>query len=179
LRNVGLVSTHAYSVLEVRELPLGVLGARQPTMKDWAGLGSATAAAAKARQRDGGGPGQPLRLLRVRNPWGKTEWNGEWSDKSDRWSDSVREVLGWSKKNDGTFWMTWQDFMTRFQLVDVCKARRGWTHTSIASGSLPKPDFCRSFSIQPPSHGGSTWAYLTVMQPTKRGRKDRFVVSVF
>lgn len=39
---------------------------------------------------------------------GKTEWTGEWSDKSERWSDSVREELGWSKKNDGTFWMTWQ-----------------------------------------------------------------------
>lgn len=39
---------------------------------------------------------------------GKREWTGDWSQKSDKWSDSVRAELGWSEKNDGTFWMTWQ-----------------------------------------------------------------------
>lgn len=56
---------------------------------------------------------QPIRLANGYLVWpyylrGKHEWTGEWSDKSDRWSDSVQEELGWSKKNDGTFWMTWQ-----------------------------------------------------------------------
>ncbi|CAN0557185.1 unnamed protein product, partial [Ectocarpus sp. 8 AP-2014] len=49
--------------------------------------------------------GQPIRLVRVRNPWGKREWIGDWGDKSEKWSDSVRAELGWSEKNDGTFWM--------------------------------------------------------------------------
>ena len=39
---------------------------------------------------------------------GKREWTGDWSDKSEKWSDGVRRELGWSEKNDGTFWMTWQ-----------------------------------------------------------------------
>eukprot|EP00752_Nemacystus_decipiens_P008666 g7736.t2 len=208
LRDVGLVSTHAYSVLEVRELPLGVRGARQPSIRDWAGLGSATAAAEQARRRDGEAAGQPLRLVRVRNPWGKREWTGDWSQESDKWSDSVRAELGWSEKNDGTFWMTWQDFMTRFELVDVCKARRGWAHASVATQSLPAPNTASSFRIRPPpapatgGDGGGegdlatgtsptataaegararppakTWAYVTAVQPTKRGRRDSYWYS--
>ncbi|CAM9383634.1 unnamed protein product, partial [Ectocarpus fasciculatus] len=208
LRDVGLVSTHAYSVLEVRELPPGVRGARQPSIRDWAGLGSAAAAAEQGRRRDGEASGQPLRLVRVRNPWGKREWTGDWSQKSEKWSDSVRAELGWSEKNDGTFWMTWQDFMTRFQLVDVCKARRDWSHASVTSRSIPSPETCSSFRIRPPQPRAAadtegqvssqttrktpaatatttsltvapapatkTWAYITVVQPTKRGRKDGY-----
>ncbi|CAM9568049.1 unnamed protein product [Pylaiella littoralis] len=225
LRDVGLVSTHAYSVLEVRELPPGVRGARQPSIRDWAGLGSAVAAAEQGRRRDGEVPGQPLRLVRVRNPWGKREWTGAWSQTSDKWSDSIRAELGWGVKNDGTFWMTWQDFMTRFQLVDVCKARRDWAHASVATQTLPSPEASSSFRIRPPAapaaepaaaaaaasaatvvtdvnrEGKSrsqssmptptplatatattattattstTWAYVAVVQPTKRGRKDSY-----
>ena len=55
--------------LQVRELPPGVRGARQPSIRDWAGLGSAAAAAEQGRRRDGEASGQPLRLVRVRNPW--------------------------------------------------------------------------------------------------------------
>lgn len=47
-------------------------------------------------------------LLRFACDRGKREWTGEWSDKSERWSVSLRQQLGWSQKNDGTFWMTWQ-----------------------------------------------------------------------
>ncbi len=40
--------------------------------------------------------GERVRLLRVRNPHGCTEWNGEWSDASDMWS----QLLGGAA--DGT-----------------------------------------------------------------------------
>jgi len=29
------------------------------------------------------------RLLRLRNPWGDTEWSGKWKGKSKRWTDSL------------------------------------------------------------------------------------------
>jgi len=31
-----------------------------------------------------------LRLLQVRNPWGNTEWKGDWCDTSDKWTPELK-----------------------------------------------------------------------------------------
>ncbi|CAI5643294.1 unnamed protein product [Oreochromis niloticus] len=65
--------------------------------------------------------GSKVRLLRVMNPWGKQEWNGKWSDKSDLWdkvSPEVRKKC--CKRNDGEFWMQMEDFCSYFAKVSIC-----------------------------------------------------------
>ena len=34
--------------------------------------------------------GKPVRLLQIRNPWGKKEWTGDWSDKSPLWTEKCK-----------------------------------------------------------------------------------------
>ncbi len=36
---------------------------------------------------------QPLRLLKIRNPWGRREWNGDWSDSSSIWTPELKEAV--------------------------------------------------------------------------------------
>ncbi|KAG0238145.1 hypothetical protein BGW42_007136 [Actinomortierella wolfii] len=58
------------------------------------------------------------RLVHLRNPWGKVEWNGDWSDDSDKWTPEAIEALGAKNKDDGRFWMSYTDFMKIWDCLD-------------------------------------------------------------
>lgn len=60
----------------------------------------------------------PLRLIKLRNPWSDGEWTGAWCDTSDLWTDELKEQLGWSKKDDGIFFMNFEDFFIHFSEID-------------------------------------------------------------
>ena len=37
---------------------------------------------------------RPVRILKLRNPWGKCHWTGDWSDDSGLWTDELRNKVG-------------------------------------------------------------------------------------
>jgi calpain-15 len=45
-----------------------------------------------------------LRLLKLRNPWGSFEWNGDWSDNSRLWTPQAVAAFGFQRSEDGEFW---------------------------------------------------------------------------
>ena len=54
------------------------------------------------------------RLLRLRNPWGRFSWKGDWSDKSPLWQRITRAHRNELKplgQQDGTFWISLDDVM--------------------------------------------------------------------
>ncbi|XP_076318104.1 calpain-9-like isoform X2 [Tachypleus tridentatus] len=56
-------------------------------------------------------------LVRLRNPCGKGEWNGTWSDRSWEWDklpERDKEMLSMRIRNDGEFWMSFDDFLKNF-----------------------------------------------------------------
>jgi Ca2+-binding EF-hand superfamily protein len=62
-------------------------------------------------------------LLRLRNPWGQKEWNGAWSDKSNEWLNidaKTRQELGIVNEEDGEFWISFQDWLDNFQMLQLC-----------------------------------------------------------
>ena len=91
---VGLIRGHAYSVTKVVQLKIEI-GEKQGIVP----------------------------LVRVRNPWGdKTEWNGQWSDRSPEWklvSDKEKEKLNLAFEHDGEFYMSQNDFMRYFEGVEM------------------------------------------------------------
>ncbi|KAK1158314.1 calpain-A-like [Acipenser oxyrinchus oxyrinchus] len=91
-REDGLVAGHAYSITAVKKLTT---------------------------------PRGKVPLVRILNPWGcgqSMEWTGDWSDDSPLWDEIplwTRESFGFTKKEDGEFWMKFDDFCERFANVTV------------------------------------------------------------
>ncbi|KAF8589545.1 cysteine proteinase [Ramaria rubella] len=61
------------------------------------------------------------RFLKIRNPWGKGEWNGRWSDGSKEWTKEwlgALEVLDHQFGDDGAFIMQYEDFLRTWYAVE-------------------------------------------------------------
>jgi hypothetical protein len=167
-KSVGLVGCHAYSILEVVEIQ-GMPG-RQLQIDE---LFAKTTSESNKRQKVEEREESILRLLRIRNPWGKREFTGDWSYNSELWTKKLQAQLGKTNKNDGTFWMSWTDFLCRFSIVEVCKAHGGWysLHHRMKLGPFFSAGSVKYFEltvIEP------TWLYLMLLQQTKRGREDSY-----
>ena len=113
----GLVGHHAYSVLQVLEIHDALVGEQQCVTDFFSNVPEKNKNSKKQKST--------IRLVRIRNPWGKKEWNGDFSDNSNKWTTALRSTLGKGGfvKNDGTFWMSYEDMMQRFHHMDVAKCR--------------------------------------------------------
>eukprot|EP00301_Raphidiophrys_heterophryoidea_P007250 c12830_g1_i2.p1 GENE.c12830_g1_i2~~c12830_g1_i2.p1 ORF type:complete len:290 (-),score=51.80 c12830_g1_i2:418-1287(-) len=70
------------------------------------------------------------RLVKLRNPWGKGEWLGDWSHGSHLWTPLLRQHFeadtNSRTSNGGVFFMAFKDFVDYFTTVDVCKVLPDW-----------------------------------------------------
>lgn len=67
--------------------------------------------------------GRNVRLLRLRNPWGRKEWTGPWSDVSDEIRNlpmELKKKLNIVIEEDGEFWISYDDFLANFDEVQLC-----------------------------------------------------------
>ena len=65
-----------------------------------------------------------VRLLNIRNPWGKFEWDGDWSDGSELWTeefiDAIKPVFDTS---DGGFWISFEDFIFQYNSFNIVEVK--------------------------------------------------------
>ncbi|RDW93338.1 calpain-like protein [Aspergillus mulundensis] len=59
-----------------------------------------------------------VRLVKLRNPWGKKEWSGAWSDGSEQWTPEWMQKLNHKFGNDGFFWISYEDLLKKYQHFD-------------------------------------------------------------
>uniref|UniRef100_A0A671S5F0 Si:ch211-202f3.3 n=1 Tax=Sinocyclocheilus anshuiensis TaxID=1608454 RepID=A0A671S5F0_9TELE len=102
--------------------------------------------------------GNPVKLVRSFNPWGDSEWKGDWSDKSPLWntvsSEDRKQLL---VNENGEFWMSMNDFLKTFDNMDICcicpdflegKSACHWIskyhHGSWVSGRRSQNTFCKN-----------------------------------
>ena len=64
--------------------------------------------------------GGTVKLIKIRNPWGKKEWNGDWSDGSATWTAGTKAQVDFKEKNDGLFWISLYDYYKFFFVTSIC-----------------------------------------------------------
>ncbi|KAJ3402591.1 Calpain-type cysteine protease dek1, partial [Chytridiales sp. JEL 0842] len=170
----GLVGSHAYSILDVRELTsCGISVGRQARMTEFLGGGPSTmmvngvAESMPWLTADG-----TIRLLKLRNPWGCKEWTGDFGVNSQVWTSSLKAAIGKDAiTEEGVFWISYHDFLQRFYSVDVCFAHENWFSSTLPFQIPPSsstPSYIFELNIFEP-----TWTHLSLCQPTKRGKANQ------
>ena len=74
--------------------------------------------------------GNPLQLVKLRNPWGKFEWKGAWGDESELWTDELKQKAGLTTEDDGCFWMSFADFKEYFSRYQICQYQNNFEFNS-------------------------------------------------
>lgn len=68
-------------------------------------------------------------LIRIRSPWGKVKWKGDFCYRSHRWFGLDKEKReSFRIKEDGEFWMSLKDFMVEFTDVYCCNLSADTMH---------------------------------------------------
>jgi len=71
------------------------------------------------------------KVIRLRNPWGTGEFNGEWSDYSSKWTEELKKKYNYYEKDDGDFFMGYKDFLKYFVKMGIAKLHLSWGSTKI------------------------------------------------
>jgi hypothetical protein len=61
------------------------------------------------------------KVVRLRNPWGNGEWNGDWSDSSSKWTSAAKLKMSLIKRDDGDFYMGYNDFIKYYVTMGIAK----------------------------------------------------------
>lgn len=68
--------------------------------------------------------GQQVRLVQLRNPWGKGEFKGAWSDNDHNWQyvdPREKQRIGYSNKEDGIFFIPFETFWKEFRAITIAE----------------------------------------------------------
>jgi calpain-15 len=103
------------------------------------------------------------KLVKLRNPWGQSEWNGDWSDNSTKWTPELKTKLGLQNRDDGIFFMAFDDFLQYFSDAQICKAHDDYLYKSLKVKAAP--NHATYFKVQVKKAGHY---YLTANQESKR-----------
>ena len=71
------------------------------------------------------------RVIRLRNPWGMEEFNGDWSDYSSKWTDDLKKQYNYYEKDDGDFFMGYNDFLKYFVTMGFAKLHNKYSSSKI------------------------------------------------
>lgn len=100
--------------------------------------------------------GEKTQLLKIKNPWGTNEWEGDWSDKSKKWTDEIKELLNFEDKEDGIFWINFNDFLKFYTSTHILHESEGYFYDKVKSPFNKGQEF-NLFKVNVPKKGACSF----------------------
>jgi len=57
---------------------------------------------------------------------------GAWSDKSDLWTPDLKKQLGVETRDDGIFYISYEDYMNYYRSTTICKVNDDFKYINLA-----------------------------------------------
>ena len=117
------------------------------------------------------------KVVRLRNPYGNGEFNGDWSDYSNKWTPELKKKYNLVIKDDGDFYMAFDDFLNYYITLGVCKLHPGYKTTTL---KMKNPTKCQITRVTVDK--GEVHSFLQIYQknprvPLKDGSKPKLVYN--
>ena len=119
--------------------------------------------------------GKTVYLFRIRNPWSKGEWNGDWGDKSKLWDDKAKSQVDFLNKEDGIFFMNDTDFFKYFTRVEICYILFNSSSTIYSVEGEQNLKNASVFNIQTEGEGFLSVSVLRKTWRTNRELRDKIL----
>lgn len=143
----GIVGNHSYSLLEAIEIVKDENG-------DWCRIKYDE----NAEQIQG-----VTKLIKLRNPWGKGEWKGAFSDNDSKMNDQLKNVLNHKNEVDGCFYMPFDEFIRYFSDFQICYYIDSYKYSSTRQETENNMHCYFTFSVKAEGE-----YYFTLNQQNKR-----------
>ena len=118
--------------------------------------------------------GKQVKLVKLRNPWGHTEWKGEWGDSWAGWTPELKEKLKVQKAEDGIFFMPFEEFLKEFRKIEICMYFDNYKFTCLKTKSLYNKIKVFSVTIKTP---GSYFFIAVQKNQRKFSKKSGYAYS--
>ena len=115
-------------------------------------------------------------ILKIRNIWGKIDWEGEWSNSYKFWDDDLKKKLKYESKDDQVFYMNLRDFKNHFFKIKICKLLENAKYKSIKIKQNPNDFVLIKLDIHKPKMIDSmSNCFISLIQEEKE--KNNFLIS--
>ena len=105
------------------------------------------------------------KVVRLRNPWGNGEWNGDWSDSSSKWTSAAKLKMSLIKRDDGDFYMGYNDFIKYYVTMGFAKIHPDYETTVV---KIKKANAIKCQLIKVTVNKSQVHTYLSLYQKNPR-----------
>ena len=110
-------------------------------------------------------------ILKIRNIWGKINWEGEWSNSYKFWDDDLKKKLRYDPNDEQSFYMNLRDFKNHFFKIKICKVFNNYKYNSIKIKKKPNSYVLIKLNIQKPNIIDSTCnSFISLIQEDKNNK---------